>query len=66
MQSAGGYPPRTGQGVFPRMRLLYSYALEIGFTDKTSWDKGIRDLHKVAENEHGTFCYTFFKAVGVK
>ncbi len=52
--------------IIPMVVGVKANALEIGFTDKTSWDKGIRDLHKVAENEHGTFCYTFFKAVGVK
>ncbi len=29
------------------------------------WARGIRDLYRTAESD-GTFCYTFFKAVGVK
>jgi hypothetical protein len=29
-----------------------------------SWSAGIRDLYRTAE-EDGTFCYTFFKAVGI-
>lgn len=33
--------------------------------DAESWGKGIRDLERTAEPD-GTFCYTFFKAVGVK
>jgi SAM-dependent methyltransferase len=33
--------------------------------DAESWSKGIRDLERTAEPD-GTFCYTFFKAVGVK
>jgi ubiquinone/menaquinone biosynthesis C-methylase UbiE len=52
--------------IIPMVEGAKARALEIGFTNKTSWDKGIRDLHKVAESEDGTFCYTFFKAVGVK
>jgi SAM-dependent methyltransferase len=32
--------------------------------DETAWAAGIRDLHRTAEDD-GTFCYTFFKAVGV-
>lgn len=52
--------------IIPMVVGVKAHALEMGFMDKTSWDKGIRDLHKVADNEHGTFCYTFFKAVGVK
>ncbi len=34
-----------------------------GLIDEGSWAAGIRDLHRTAE-EDGTFCYTFFKAVG--
>ena len=33
--------------------------------DAETWSKGIRDLERTAEPD-GTFCYTFFKAVGVK
>jgi cyclopropane fatty-acyl-phospholipid synthase-like methyltransferase len=33
--------------------------------DRTSWNRGIRDLHRTAEPD-GTFWYTFFRAVGVK
>ncbi len=36
-----------------------------GLMDADSWKKGIRDLYRTAERD-GTFCYTFFKAVGVK
>ena len=41
-------------------------ALELKLVDKASWDKGIRDLYKVAESPEGTFCYTFFKGIGIK
>jgi len=40
-------------------------ALELGLTNEAIWEKGIKDLHKTA-GEDGTFCYTFFKGVGVK
>jgi len=36
-----------------------------GLMDAESWAKGIRDLYRTAEPD-GTFCYTFFKAVGIK
>lgn len=36
-----------------------------GLMDEASWAKGISDLYRTAEND-GTFCYTFFKAVGWK
>ncbi len=34
-----------------------------GLMDAASWAAGIRDLYRTAEDD-GTFCYTFFKAVG--
>jgi ubiquinone/menaquinone biosynthesis C-methylase UbiE len=40
-------------------------AIGQGLMEKESWTKGIRDLYRTAEPD-GTFCYTFFKAVGVK
>jgi len=36
-----------------------------GLMDEASWATGIRDLYRAAEND-GTFCYTFFKAVGLR
>jgi hypothetical protein len=40
-------------------------AIRRGMIDATSWAMGIRDLYRTAEAD-GTFCYTFFKAVGVR
>jgi SAM-dependent methyltransferase len=40
-------------------------AIGEGLIDGASWAKGIRDLYRTAEPD-GTFCYTFFKAVGYK
>ena len=40
-------------------------AIRRNMIDAESWGKGIRDLERTAEPD-GTFCYTFFKAVGVK
>ena len=39
-------------------------ALEAGIVDEDTFDKGIRDLYRTAEDD-GVFCYTFFKAVGI-
>jgi len=36
-----------------------------GMMDAETWRKGIRELYRTAEHD-GTFCYTFFKAIGVK
>ena len=40
-------------------------ALEAGIIAPAVFDAGIRDLYRTAESD-GVFCYTFFKAVGVK
>ena len=40
-------------------------ALAADLTDPDTFDKGIRDLYRTTEPD-GVFCYTFFKAVGVK
>jgi len=40
-------------------------ALTLGLMDAASWDKGIADMLRAAE-QGGTFCYTFFKGAGVR
>lgn len=40
-------------------------ALSQGMVDVEVWERGIRGLKRSAEND-GTFCYTFFKARGIK
>lgn len=40
-------------------------ALRLGLMDEVSWNEGIRDLERTAE-EDGTFNYTFFKATATK
>jgi hypothetical protein len=40
-------------------------ALGSGMIDEQSWDRGIADLYRSAEQD-GVFCYTFFKGVGTK
>ncbi|HET6211375.1 MAG TPA: methyltransferase domain-containing protein [Micromonosporaceae bacterium] len=36
-----------------------------GLMDEASWAAGIEDLYRAADGD-GTFCYTFFKAVGLR
>jgi len=38
-------------------------ALDAGLIDAQLFDQGIADLYRTAE-DNGTFCYTFFKAIG--
>jgi len=40
-------------------------AIAAGLIHADDFDAGIRDLYRTAEPD-GTFCYTFFKGVGVK
>jgi ubiquinone/menaquinone biosynthesis C-methylase UbiE len=40
-------------------------ALEAGLIDSKTFDRGIQGLYRTAESD-GVFCYTFFKAVGIK
>jgi SAM-dependent methyltransferase len=40
-------------------------AIEAGLTDPDAFDAGIGGLHRTTEAD-GVFCYTFFKAIGVK
>ena len=39
-------------------------AIERGLITTERFDEGVRDLHRTAEDD-GTFCYTFFKGVGI-
>jgi hypothetical protein len=36
-----------------------------GLMDGRDWDRGIADLYRTAGRD-GVFCYTFFKAVGLR
>jgi SAM-dependent methyltransferase len=40
-------------------------AITTGLVDKKTWNKGIRDLHRITE-QGGMICSTFFKGVGRK
>jgi SAM-dependent methyltransferase len=41
-------------------------ALSLGLMSPESWAKGIADLYAISESPGSTFCYTFFKATGIK
>jgi len=40
-------------------------AIQSGIIEQSVFDQGIQDLYRTAEAD-GVFCYTFFKAVGIK
>jgi SAM-dependent methyltransferase len=44
---------------------IREHALSLGLAGAGAWEKGIADLYRATEPD-GTFCYTFFKATGVK
>ncbi|OQX21646.1 MAG: SAM-dependent methyltransferase [Desulfobacteraceae bacterium IS3] len=56
----------VGKTIIPMVEGVRDRAMETGLTDETSWNRGIRNLYRIAEGADGTFCYTFFKAVGIK
>jgi ubiquinone/menaquinone biosynthesis C-methylase UbiE len=40
-------------------------AINAKMIEEKEWNEGIRDLYRTSEKD-GVFCYTFFKAVGIK
>lgn len=40
-------------------------ALAMGLIDRQTWNQGIADLYRTTRAD-GTFCYTFFKGVGIR
>jgi SAM-dependent methyltransferase len=52
--------------IIPMVEGVRAPALDMQLIDEASWNKGIEDLHNVAECGAGSFCYTFFKGVGVR
>ncbi len=49
----------------PMIEGVRESALEAGLVQEPVFDKGIKDLYRTTEPD-GVFCYTFFKAFGVK
>jgi len=52
--------------IVPMVEGVEKQALEFKLMDKRAWDRGIQDLRTIAARPDGTFCYTFFKGVGLK
>jgi hypothetical protein len=40
-------------------------AIKAGLIEEHIFDQGIKDLYRTTEAD-GVFCYTFFKAIGIK
>jgi hypothetical protein len=57
-----GFTKRTFTAMIEGVR---ESALEADLIDQATFDQGIEDLYRTTESD-GVFCYTFFKAVGVK
>jgi SAM-dependent methyltransferase len=57
-EMADGFTRKTFTAMIEGVR---EPALATGLTDRSSFEKGIRDLYRAAEPD-GVFCYTFFKA----
>lgn len=61
-QLADGFTRKTFTAMIEGVR---EAALQAGLAQPDVFDRGIRDLYRTAAAD-GTFCYTFFKAVGVR
>jgi len=59
---ADGFTRKTFTAMIEGVR---QSALEEALIEEETFDRGIRDLYRTAE-DNGVFCYTFFKAVGEK
>ena len=55
-----GFTKKTFTAMIEGVRQL---AVDEGIIDPIRFDKGIKDLYRTTESD-GTFCYTFFKALG--
>ncbi len=52
--------------IIPMVEGVRDQAFAENMIDSTTWDQGIRDLHKTGEAPGGTFLYTFFKALATR
>ncbi len=59
---ADGFIKRTFTAMIAGVR---DAAVAAGLTTAAAFDAGLRELHRTAGPD-GTFCYTFFKGVGVR
>jgi SAM-dependent methyltransferase len=57
-----GFVKRT---IIPMVEGVREQALARGYIDAATWAQGIADLHATGTAPEGTFCYAFFKGVGV-
>ena len=56
----------VGKTIVPMVEGIREKALAAGLIDQAMFDQGIADLRATGTAPEGTFCYTFFKAMGFK
>jgi ubiquinone/menaquinone biosynthesis C-methylase UbiE len=61
-QMVDGFTKKTFTAMIEGVR---EEAIKSGMLEEKIFDQGIRDLYRTAEKD-GVFCYTFFKAMGIK
>lgn len=61
-QLVDGFTKKTFTAMIEGVR---EQAIKSGLMTEQHFDQGIKDLYRTAESD-GVFCYTFFKAIGVK
>ena len=62
-QLMDGFVKKT---IIPMVQGVHEQAIAWGLIDEGTWQRGIADLHVTGTPPEGTFCYNFFKGVGVK
>ena len=61
-QMVDGFTKKTFTAMIEGVR---EQAINSGIIEQDVFNQGIQDLYRTAE-ENGVFCYTFFKAIGIK
>jgi SAM-dependent methyltransferase len=56
----------VGKTIVPMVQGVEQEAITRRLIDPPTWEQGLADLRAVESARDGTFCYTFFKAVGRK
>ncbi len=52
--------------IIPMVEGVRARVMDWGLMDESTWERGISDLYQVANGVDSTFCYTFYKATGIK
>lgn len=52
--------------IIPMVEGVRGRVMDWDLMDESTWERGISDLYRLANGDDSTFCYTFYKATGIK